>query len=305
MSYNRNQPRVPAGHEGAGQWSDGESATRSILNSPLLDRDRLIKAALGIRDDEKRGGNVRLALLDSQKSSEPLRIPDSRDPEAAAAPAPIPLGVSLLLGGALLLGALSYAQLSELNSDKQRTIIVFRRGKYRSESDTDLDWEGLRILRSPQEITKVCGEGFDEIQKLVDDTYDEVKKDMPYLSEQDLGTEVHKRVAWTINETWDRSRFTAELTYGKSPPIGQNGEPPYGARDSIRLDVYYRSRDRRTVCVAEIKTGRKVLDFDRMQEVVVREAARDTNKEIQEFLVTEVRPKNGPAGRRLRGAKPR
>jgi len=301
MSYNPSQPRVPAGHEGAGQWSGGASATRSILNSPVLDRDRLIKAALGIRDDEQRDGSVQLALLDSQKSSEPLRIPVPRNP----APAPAPVGASLLFGGALLLGALLYVQLSELNSDKQRTIIVFRRGKYRSETDTDLDWAGLQILRSPQEIKKVCGKNFDDIQELVDDTYDEVKKNMPYLSEQDLGTEVHKRVAEIINRTWDRSRFTAELTYGKTPPTGPNGEPPHGAADSIRLDVHYRSLDKRTVCVAEIKTGQKVLDFNRMQEVIGREAARDENKEIQEFLVTEVRPKNGPAGRRLRGPKTR
>jgi hypothetical protein len=228
--YDPNQPRVPAGHEGAGQWSDGASASRSILHAPLLDRDRLIKAALGIRDDEKRDGNVQLALLDSEESSEPLQIPDSRGPT----PAPAPVGASLLLGGALLLSALLYVQLSESNSDKQRTIVVFRRGKYQSETDDGFDLKRLDILRSPEEITKVCGEDFDRIQKLVDDTYDEVKKDMPYLSAQDLGNEVHKRVAWIINNKWDRSRFKAELTYEKIPPSGR--EDRYGAEDSIRLD---------------------------------------------------------------------
>ena len=68
--------------------------------------------------------------------------------------------------------------------------------------------------------------------------------------------------------------------------------------------MYYREPKTGTVCVAEIKTGRKVLDFDRMQEVVSREAARDTDKKIREILVTEVRPKNGPTGRRLRGPSP-
>jgi len=225
--YNPNQPRVAAGHEGAGRWSDGDASTASILNSPLLDRDRLIKAALGIRD-EKRDGDVQLALLDSQKASEPLRIPESRGP----APAPAPIGPSLLFGGALLLGALLCVQLSESNSDRQRTIVVFRRGKYQSETDTDFDWDGLQILRSPQEITKVCGKDFDVIQKIVDRTYDEVKKDMPYLSEQDLGTEAHKRVASIING-WGDSRFKAELTYGKIPP--SDGDDRYGAKDSIRL----------------------------------------------------------------------
>jgi len=68
------------------------------------------------------------------------------------------------------------------------------------------------------------------------------------------------------------------------------------------LDVHYRPR-KETVCVAEIKTGWKVLESDRMQEIVEREAARDTDKKIQEVLVTEIRPKNGPAGRRLRERK--
>lgn len=299
MSYNPNQPRVPAGHEGAGQWSEGGSASASILNSPLLDRDRSIKAALGIPHDEKRDGNVQLALLQT-----PIQIqPSVSAPRSRLTPGAAAVGVGALLGLGLL--GLAFYQLSESNSDKQRTIVVFRRGKYRSEtddseSDTGFEPAELRILRNPQEITKVCGTKFDKIQDLVDETYDKVKKDMPYLSEQDLGNEVHKKVAQIVNG-WDKSIWKAGLTYERIPP--SDGKDRYGAKDSIRLDVHYRDPKTGTVCIAEIKTGRKVLEPGRMREVVNRAAARKENKEVKQFLVTEVRPKNAPAGRKLRGFK--
>src|SRR5262249_39564058 len=160
-------------------------------------------------------------------------------------------------------------------------IVVFKRGKYRSEYDTDFELVGLKVLRSPEEITKVCGKDFNRIQKLVDDTYDEVKKKMPDLSAQDLGNEVHKREAEIINGKWGDDRFKAELTYEKIAP--GDGKDRRGAKDSIRLDVHYRDPDTGTICVVEIKTGRKVLDFGRMQEVVNRAAAREENKNANQI----------------------
>ena len=60
--YDPHQPRVPAGHHEGGRWTGGGSASESILKSPLLDQDRLIEAALGIRGRDKQAGTVQLAL---------------------------------------------------------------------------------------------------------------------------------------------------------------------------------------------------------------------------------------------------
>jgi len=287
--YNPNQPRVPAGHEGAGQWSDGESASASILNSPLLDQDRLIKAALGIRNDAKRDRNVQLAF-DSQTSTELPELPSTRVPPSRTAP----LGRA---AGAFL-GPLFFL-LSELNSDKQRTIVVFRRGKFRDESDDGFD--GLQFLHTPEEIETYCGKDFTTVQDIVDRAYDEIKGEGKPLTLQNLGIAVHKLARDEIKKG-KIPGFKVELTYEKIPPDSDRVEV-YGSEGSIRLDVYYRVKkdnNKETVCVAEIKTGRQVLSYDRMLEIVFRASARDKKEEIDQILVTEMRPKNAPAGRRLR-----
>ena len=113
------------------------------------------------------------------------------------------------------------------------------------------------------------------------------------------------QAADTLADVLGDPNFKVELTYEKNPPSDPNEEETYGAKDSIRLDVYYRlDKETVAVCVAELKTGRRVLSFDRMLEIIDRTAVRDRNKnEIQQMLVTEMRPKNAPAGRRLRGPK--
>jgi len=51
--YHRNQPRVPAGHHDGGQWTDGESASESILRSPFLNRGHLFEAILRRHDTDR------------------------------------------------------------------------------------------------------------------------------------------------------------------------------------------------------------------------------------------------------------
>jgi hypothetical protein len=291
--YDPNQRRIPAGQEGAGRWTDGEAASTSILNSPLLDRDRLIRAALGIREDQKRDGNVQLAF-DSQTSTEPLQLPSTRvQPNR---PAPLGRGAGGLLG-------LLFSLLSELNSDDQRTIVIFRRGKFHDESDDG--FSGLEFLRTPEEIEKYCGKDFKKVQDIVDHAYDEVKSRGLPLTPQNLGMAVHKRAEDDVEKI---RGFTVELTYEKIPP-GSDRVEVYGTKGSIRLDVSYRVKidkkeGKEALCVAEIKTGREVLSYNRMLDIVSRAAVRDREKEeIDQILVTEMRPKNAPAGRRLRERK--
>jgi len=286
--YNPNQPRVPAGHEGAGRWSDGESATARILNSPLLDRDRLIKAALGIRNDDKHEGKVHLALFDPRKpTTRPLlpRIP--LKPGLL-----IPLKRAPYIGAALSL----YSLLSQFDDDEQQAVIAFRRKEFRRGSDDQFDLEGIQLLQGWAEIEKVCGKAFVErIQKFVDDAYDKVKKEGKPLSPQEFGTEVHKRVENKI-KALGNPKFGAEITYEKDPPSDRNKAERRGAKRSIRMDALYR-RNKETLCVADVKTGDKPLGFEYMREIVRRASVRDPA--IKRIVVIEARPRNAPVRKQL------
>ena len=67
--YDPNQPRVPAGQRAGGQWSGAGSASESILKSPLLDRHRLIRAALGSGDGGRHDTNATPVLPQSVDAS--------------------------------------------------------------------------------------------------------------------------------------------------------------------------------------------------------------------------------------------
>jgi len=82
----------------------------------------------------------------------------------------------------------------------------------------------------------------------------------------------------------------------EGPQDKPNDEVRYGAKDSIRLDVYNKINDT-TLCIDDIKTLQRGLSFKRMRELAT--TVRKTYAGIERIIVTEVRPKG------LRPPRPR
>jgi len=286
--YNSNQPRVPAGHHDGGQWTGGGSHELAILNSPLFDRDRLIKAALGVRDDDEKSRGARPALL-APPPTLVRRPPPAFLPRLPFRPGfLVPLRPVPYIGAAIAL----YSLLSQFNDDDQQAVIAFRSREYRrSPSDGAFDLQGVDVL-SPEEVREICGDQFYKVRDIVDRAYDDTKRDNKQLSPAQLGTKVHKRIEDEI-EALDHPEVTAEVTYEQETPNDPTKPERRGAKHSIRVDVRNEVNDE-TVCIEEIKTGEKGLSFQRMQEIVRRQSDRDQEKKIKRIIVTEMRPKNAP-----------
>ena len=68
---------------------------------------------------------------------------------------------------------------------------------------------------------------------------------------------------------------------------GRQDAQPYGAKDTVRVDVLER-RDKTTVCVYDIKTGRSGLTVARFGEIA--KSVFSAYGPVQRIIITEVRP---------------
>jgi len=191
-----------------------------------------------------------------------------------------------------------FAALSARNSPDQRAVITFKAREFLGDKQGKLKPE-VRLL-DREEVEKIC-RNLDIVQGLTDaavaDFWDERKQ----LGPSKFGTKVHKSVKDAINGPQPEPRdpnFKAEVSELKTleeappeakPPIHEQGkEVKYGTKDSIRVDVL-ENVGNGTVCVYDIKTGRKGLDPARMAEIA-RAVKRSYGAESQ-IIVTEVRPR--------------
>ena len=287
--YNPNQPRVPAGHHEGGQWADGGSHEQAILNSPLFDRGRLIKAALGIQDVPQKD-KPQLALLDDRPPA--IRLPPPLASRAAAgAIRGLAIGGGEVFGplGILLaLGLFEWWSLS--NDEKQHAIISFKANEYRrSQPDAPFALHTLEG-RTPEEVKKICGENFTTMQKFTNEAYNELKASGEPLSPQNFGNKVHKNVEIGVRT---QGTFSAEPSFAliDDVKLDLNGDIIRGQKGTVRPDCYDR-RDSRTACIYDIKTGKAGLSPKRIQDFLKGIARKEPC--IERVIVTEIRP-NDPA----------
>jgi hypothetical protein len=252
--YNPDQPRIPAHHDGGGRWTAGVPA-------PLSELDPILNS----RGEGGRAGAVQLAFLDSRKPPTRIKLPGG-------------LGI---LG---LAAEIIYSYLSKDNNDKQRTILSFTSHEFHRDGDGSFTFNGVQVLTG-EEIKKECGE-LEKVQKYTDEAFNEVKKYTKQLSPQQFGTAVHKLVE---NKMKADPELKDVVEVEKS--FANDDRPPedvyYGADGTFRLDVYYKVNDN-TICIDDIKTGRKGLSYKRMLELV--ESATRGNKNIKKVIITQVRP---------------
>jgi hypothetical protein len=268
--YDPNQPRVPVGHHDGGQWTGGGSG--------------LLNAIVGPHGGDRRDETVRLAFLDGQKLSPPWLPLQKPAPGGLSKFGKFLPAIPPHVRAALTL----YLLLSGLNDDEQQTIISFRLREFRrGETKDPFEFESVQTL-TREEAKDVCGDHFEEVQKITDKAFDEAKKNKS-LSPQQLGTEVHTRVENAINALKTSPKKTkyenleAELSFAKE----KNGNDRRGAEDTVRLDVFNRANEN-TICIDDIKTGRSGLSYSRMLELA--KSVSNKNPNVKRIIVTEVRP---------------
>jgi hypothetical protein len=196
-------------------------------------------------------------------------------------------------------GPREYGLRSLQNSPSERAVAVLRARGYRPRNKV-LDFERVLAL-SEKEVRGYC-EKLKEVQDLTYETTAHVRATKPNLSPQSFGTEVHKIIENIIKALNDPN-FIAEISYLPGKPIRDEEKPSrdeekpdrkgvkYGTKNSVRLDVMENIGDK-TVCVYDVKTGRRGLSDLRMDVIarVVFKYFPDTER----IVVTEVRPRPAP-----------
>lgn len=265
-SYDPNQPRVPQGRHEGGRWTSGD---------------------LGHTDPA-----VRLAFKDETDPWGRAQRPPALqiDPLRGRRFVPPPLLLMRALGAATPL----FTLLSMQDSELQRAVLVFKAREYRRvrmfefEAVQKLDWD---------EVERICGDKFTEIQKLVDAAYAEVKKDHPNWSTQRVGNEVHWKVAHTINAMGDEN-FKAEQSFvirrdGRSPtnPNQQYEEVnKQGEKGSQRPDARLKKPEERLACIGDIKVGEKELKEAYIKGLLDKIGNNKDYDDIDRLFISEVRP---------------
>jgi hypothetical protein len=254
--YDPNQPRVPAGHSGGGQWMDADG-----------------HAAASRLDNSERPQLAQFPLPDTL----PIRPPVLPRPPIPPLFRPGPPIVTLLA---------LFAALSAENSPEQRAIFEFNARRFRRDSRDALDRANVDILNREQ-VENECRK-LDKVQektdKAVDNINDQIRRTGVYMSPSQFGTAVHKNLKDQIVDL-KNPNLRAEVSYWK-----MREDNVYGRPGSIRVDVLERA-DGNVVCVYDIKTGqtrRSGLTPARMLEITknVLKAYPDA----RHVVVTEVRP---------------
>jgi hypothetical protein len=250
--YNPNQPRVPAGHPDGGQWTGGESGQPKKVQLAFFRRAATEAAAKAL--------------------------------QAAAAQAATKT---------IEAGLAFFSALSAYNSRHQRAVIEVQVKARQFQRD---DYPGSQFnFRKPQFLTRqqvgnVC-DRLGEVQDLVDNAVKNVTSRRNAMTPTQYGTAVHKWVKDNIGTDPD---LVAEQSFVKLvEEMKQEGliyraeETRYGKDDSIRIDVLQR-KDRKTVCVYDIKTGKTGLSLARFLDIV--DHVHGTYPEATDIIITEVRP---------------
>lgn len=256
--FNPNQARVPAGRHGGGQWTREGGGP-----------DAIVRPAFWQRPAVQVGSRV------AQRANEAL----------------------LAL----------FAALSARNSPEQRAVIKFRAREFLAEAGK-LKMDAVTVL-DRKEVGEICKE-LDTVQGLSDDGFTKFWPQRRALGASNFGTQVHKYVEKKIKaERGKYPTLETEVSFLKTmdeapPAIKQEMEdslkkatvfpPPltYGAKDSIRVDVYEKVGDK-TICVYDLKTGKRGLSFPRMVEIAAHVAIK--YGAASQIVVTEIRPKLKPS----------
>ena len=170
--------------------------------------------------------------------------------------------------------------LSTRNDADGSAVLAFKADDYRpgEAPAATPSWAG----RLPRDETDAACPRHTEVQSRTDDAADTVRREGNYWTAAEYGTRVHKNLERQI-KFLDDPNFVAEQSMSKVREEARYGEP-----GTIRIDVI-ENVGNGTVCVYDIKTGRRGLSTARSAEIVgaVFKRYRGTNR----IILIETRPR--------------
>jgi hypothetical protein len=312
MPYNPGQLRIPRHHEGGGRWTDTH---HWLPTTPYTDDPRVIlargpaPATTPVRPPPPTPRPAAPNLPPQPAIPGPALpgMPDLRPPgtpnpalpwtpSTPLLPSPPSQPRSPLIPPSDLLSRQLdwYATLSARNSDDQRAFLIVGREFFRPNSDGPHTF--VRVLTA-REVGALC-EHLGNVQSFTNRAA-AVARSYPMVSTPaQFGTAVHWLVSQEIKARKLKS-LLAEVSLwktfeetGELPPLlDKDGNPlppfvKYGTKGSIRYDAFEGQRD--TVCIYDLKTGRRGLSFPRSLELAAK--AFENFPAARWIFVTEVRP---------------
>ncbi|MCB1502572.1 MAG: hypothetical protein KDK07_22810 [Bauldia sp.] len=179
------------------------------------------------------------------------------------------------------LGLTLFTWLSTRNTPDRKAIIAFSAREYRPGAAPSLALDYVGAL-DREDVEEACPR-LGEVQARTDDAVETVRRRGAVdLSPTQFGTAVHVALKRQIDQLAEAS-FRAEVSVLKT--INE----AYGLKDSIRVDVLEDVRNG-TVCVYDIKTGKRGLGFNRAVEVARKVA--DAFGSAHRLIIIEIRPTN-------------
>jgi hypothetical protein len=166
----------------------------------------------------------------------------------------------------------------------------FRAKEYpRDKTDKQkIDVRAIRTL-DRDEVEKVCRR-FEEVQRFTD----EAVSLLDHYEPADMRAPVFGTAAeWLIAERIRRlgePNFKAEVSYFKivNNREARLGEARYGEKDTVRLDAQDGMPETKTVCVYEVRTGRRVWYLRRMDKLA--ENVQQNFPWAERLVLVQVKP---------------
>lgn len=177
------------------------------------------------------------------------------------------------------LGLGLYEWLSSTDDSDQHTVALFSAREYVRGAGEAFALNSVRSL-DRNEVDDFCPR-YGEVQARTDDAVETVRRRGALdMTPQAFGTAVHLDLKNQVRALRDPN-FRAEISVLKSL------DETYGAKNSVRIDVFENAGNG-TVCVYDIKTGRRGLGGRRSAEISGKVAS--SFQSADRILVIEVRP---------------
>lgn len=253
--YNSDQPRVPRGEAGGGQWTSGGGGGGGSGEGTGS-------------GDAGSGGNT-----GSGGREQPTRLAFLGPLVPAAG-----VGARFAIQKSIEAGLALYTALSARNSPDTQAVVQFTARDFRP-AEAGKATASVGTLTEDQ-VEAVCPR-LPEVQERTEAAVAAVESEQPNLTAQQYGTAVHTNLKRQIDALEDPN-FVAERSFLK-----EKTDVSYGTKDSIRIDVFENVGDG-TVCVYDLKTGSRGLSMPRMAEITGHVFKRYPT--TSRIIVTEIRP---------------
>ncbi len=185
----------------------------------------------------------------------------------------------VLLGAALVL----YSHWLGTRQANEEIVLAFKAEEFEVGADSPV-WVSKRTR---EEVIKMCGEKFNELQDLANSIAASTsRRDFP--DPADFGKKVHTKMKNEIHgpdETPKDPNLRAEISLQEKEDGSGTEEARYGAKDTTRLDIYH-DLGNGTVCVYDVKTGKSGLGKKQISKIAKRV---NRFRKPKRFVVVEIR----------------